>query len=317
MYLMKKLCILMIAFCLVGCYRVPDKIEPQFSCPIEDRLVQCLPGPFAPLTSAEKAETWGKEYTIGIAFAKELDLYRAITAFKRAAILMPVDQSMRRLEIHYDILLSYYLGKRYTDVIENFECGPLSQVDNTFAGYHDLLIILFDSYDKVNAPIKAEKIYELIKATYPDTAARVHEGHILLQGNIDELSILAKQMPNKEYLTAICDCYALNKKSVAKAQIFNAAIPGAGYFYVGQKQSAVTALLLNSAFITAAVLFFKHGNIPAGIITTSLEAGWYFGGIYGAGESAKLYNERLYEQITAPSAERECLYPALRLRYTF
>ena len=300
---MKKLCLLTLIVCLIGCYRVPDKIEPQFSCPIEERLVQCLPGPFAPLTLNEISEEWGKEYTIGVAFAKELDLYRAITAFKRASILVPPGKTERQLEIQYNILLSYYLGKRYTNVIETFECGPLSRVDNSFAGYHDLLIILFDSYDKVGAPIKAEKIYQLIKTTYPDTAARVHEGHILLQGNIDELSALAKQMPSKEYLTAICDC--------------NAIIPGAGYLYVGQKQSAMTALLLNGAFITAAVLFFKNGNIPAGVITTSFEAGWYFGGIYGAGESAKLYNERLYEQITAPFVERECLYPALRLRYTF
>ena len=92
---------------------------------------------------------------------------------------------------------------------------------------------------------------------------------------------------------------------------------GAGYFYLGQKQSGITALLLNGLFIGASVYFFEDGNIPAGIIFTSFEAGWYFGGIYGAGLEAKYYNERLYESMATPMMHRERLFPILMLNYAF
>jgi len=57
--------------------------------------------------------------------------------------------------------------------------------------------------------------------------------------------------------------------------------------------------------------------LAAGIITTSFEAGWYFGGIYGAGESAKLYNERLYEKAVYPAMNRHSLFPVLMLKFGF
>ena len=38
-------------------------------------------------------------------------------------------------------------------------------------------------------------------------------------------------------------------------------------------------------------------SLVAGIFTASLEAGWYLGGINGAGLSAKIYNDRLYSEL--------------------
>ena len=81
-----------ICICLVGCYRVPDKIEPQLACSVEQKYLERLPAPFKPLTLDERKDEWGKEYLIGVAFAKELDLYRAITAFKRAQILVSTEE---------------------------------------------------------------------------------------------------------------------------------------------------------------------------------------------------------------------------------
>ena len=111
--------------------------------------------------------------------------------------------------------------------------------------------------------------------------------------------------------------YEIKKKSVGGAQILNTFIPGAGYFYVGQKKTALTALLLNTLFIVASYEFFHHGYIAAGIITTSFEMGWYFGGIYGAGEAAKFYNERLFENVATPMMNQEKVFPALMLKYAF
>ena len=107
------------------------------------------------------------------------------------------------------------------------------------------------------------------------------------------------------------------KKSVSRAQTYNAILPGAGFLYVGQKQSALTSFLLNGLFIWASIHFYSKGNYAAGAVFTSLETGWYFGGIYGAGESAKLYNERLYEKEAYPILNSGGFFPVLMLRYGF
>ena len=68
--------------------------------------------------------------------------------------------------------------------------------------------------------------------------------------------------------------YEKEKKSISKAQLLNTFIPGAGYLYVNQKQSAVTAFFLNALFIAATYHFFHKGHTAAGIITLSFESGW-------------------------------------------
>ena len=84
-----------------------------------------------------------------------------------------------------------------------------------------------------------------------------------------------------------------------------------------QRLTPATAFLLNGLFIAAAYQFFHRGHIVAGIITTSFEAGWYFGGIYGAGEEAKYYNERIYECNAAQILHQHSLFPVLMLRHAF
>ena len=86
------------------------------------------------------------------------------------------------------------------------------------------------------------------------------------------------------------------KNLLLKRRLFNALIPGGGYLYV--RPNAIG----NHSFSPQRPISLQPLSISspkdilaAGIIATSFEAGWYFGGIYGAGEAAKLYNERLYE----------------------
>ena len=111
--------------------------------------------------------------------------------------------------------------------------------------------------------------------------------------------------------------YEKQKKSISRAQFLNAVCPGAGYLYIGQKKSALTALLINGLFIAAAYEFFHRGYTAAGIITSSFELGWYCGGIYGAGEEAKYYNERIYEKKVGTAMNSEGYFPIYMLKYTF
>jgi len=135
-----------------------------------------------------------------------------------------------------------------------------------------------------------------------------------LKGDIKALEEKAPSYPEVE---TVLKQYQLEKKSVKTAQLLNSFIPGAGYFYVGQTQYAITAFLLNGLFIWASTYFFQHGNTAAGIIFTSVEAGWYFGGIYGVGQEAKLYNERIYEKYATPMMNEHNYFPILMLQYGF
>ncbi|MDE3056224.1 MAG: tetratricopeptide repeat protein [Verrucomicrobiota bacterium] len=298
-----------------GCYRVPDRLDPKVSYQLQDRHLEGLSSAFPPLSPEEKASDWGREVIIARGFAAELDLYRAVSTFKRALFLVPNPE--RKLEIEYDILFCYFLGKRYEDAIEAFEKSDLRAVDKTFPAYRDLLLILYECYGEMCDCEKQQCILEWMESAFPETAEKLSLSQAIRCGDLDTISCFASHFHGPSYLSELLDDYYENKKSVPKAQIFNALCPGAGYFYIGQYKSATTALLLNSLFIVAAYEFFHHGHTAGGIITLGFEAGWYFGGIYGAGEEAKFYNERLYDRYATTLLNQHNLFPVLMLEHTF
>jgi len=308
-------CALLIVF-VTSCYRVPDKIEPKVSFIQQESFVKMLTSAFEPLSIDELREEWGKEYNIGVAFAERYDLYRAVTAFKRAEILLPGKEAARRQEAQYYSLLCYYLGYRYADVIEAFNESDLQYVDPSFKTYHDLLVILYESYFNLKEYDHAEHYYEVLKVRYPETAEKLQVSTAMTTADFKTLKEWTVQKGNEKETESLVTSYERGKKSVPLAQSLNM-IPGAGYFYVGQVQSGITSLLLNSLFIGASYAFFNNGYTAAGIITTGFELGWYFGGIYGAGEAAKAYNERIYERIAYDTMQRQELFPVFVLKYGF
>ncbi len=315
---MRNICILLFTlFLAFGCYRVSDKIDPRIDCQTQDQHLKRLSSAFPPLSYGERASDWGKEYIIAHAFAKEMDLYRAVSTFKRALILLPSDDRDRKLEVQYDILLCYFLGKRYDEAVESFEQSDLACVDKTFPAYHDLLLVLYECYREMCEEEKQEKIYNLMEKSYPDTAEKLKLSRAIREGNLGLVECFAEGFQQDSYLDDLLSYYSSQKKSVAGAQLLNACIPGAGYLYIGQKKSAFTAFVLNGLFIVAAVQFFRHKHVAAGIITAGFESGWYFGGIYGAGEEAKYYNERLYDKKASALLNEHNLFPTLMMKYDF
>jgi len=313
----RKYCLLIVCILFASCYRVADRIEPRMNFQLQEQHFAKLSSAFPPLSLVERNTDWGKEYIIAQVFAKELDLYRAVFTFKRAQILLPPDDRARKLEIQYDILLCYFLGKRYDEAVEAFDKSDLACVDKTFPAYHDLLLVLYECYREMDCEEKQQKIFELLEKSYPDTAEKLRLSRALREGDLTMIACVAAGFPQDSYLDDLLHYYAENKKSVACAQTLNALLPGAGYLYIGQRKSAFTALLLNGLFITAAVQFFRHNHVAAGIITAGFESGWYFGGIYGAGEEAKYYNERLYEKRATAVLNDHNLFPVLMMKYDF
>ncbi|NDD57985.1 MAG: tetratricopeptide repeat protein, partial [Chlamydiae bacterium] len=291
-------------------------IEPKLDYAVQDKYLLSLPSPFAPLSREELSESWSKEYLIGVAFAHQLDLYQAITAFRRAEILLPKENSQRNQEIQYEIFLCYYLGRKYSDAIYVYENTCLNQISVSFPAASDLLLLLYDCYSRTGDEIKASRILNYIEQNFPEAADKLYVYSNLLEANFPKLEEIGK-VPSYEYIEDLVSSYEKERKSIATARRLNALCPGAGYFYLGQAQSGVTAFILNGLFIAASAYFFEKGNLPAGIIFTSFEAGWYFGGIVGAAEEAKFYNERLYENMATKVMNDNGLFPGFMIKYAF
>jgi tetratricopeptide (TPR) repeat protein len=308
MGIINRLVYFLIALLLTGCFPKKVEMEPKIFYVPQERMINALPSAFPPLTPLELTQDWGKELKIANTFARELDLYRAITSYKRALVFIPLTETKRRQQIYFGIFESYYLGQKYTDALNIFETTELTQVTQEFPSFGELLIMLYECYQKTDQFEKAEKILEIIEKGSAQIGCDLRLSTALIDVDLPVISNLA---PN-----FFCD-YLAETKSVRKAQLLNALLPGAGYYYVGEKRSALTSFMINALFIAAAYSFFDHGNIAAGIITLSLESGWYFGGINGAGLAANEFNERVYETKAKDFMFCKKLFPVLMFNTSF
>ena len=311
--------LILLTFLCTACQPHCCKIEPEICYFPRTQLIQALPSPFEKLTRADIRQDWGKELHVGLTFAHEMDFYRAITALKRALIFLPPDNLQRRLQIEYSIFLCYYLAQKYQDALDTYEQSPLYEVTNSssFPAYKELLIMLFDCYQQTEQCEKAERIYQWLTPIDPEVANQLLLSNALQTAELENIDALTALHPNGECIQAFIDEYYCASKSIQKARTLNALLPGAGYLYVGQKKTAITSFLINALFIGATYYFIKNDNLPAGIVTASLESGWYVGGINGAGLAAKEYNERLYEVNTKELMVQNGLFPVLMLQKSF
>jgi len=314
---MKRYLPLLLCLVLCSCHPRSCELEPCIKYTPQRYQIHQLSSAFSPLSPEEQNQDWGREYTIALSFAHDFDLYRAITGFKRALILIPRTNWDRRLQIEYSIVFSYYLGNKYCEAAEAFELSGLPQASGSFPAFGELLLILYDSYQYIGETEKAFSILELIEKHHPDTANNLKLQTAFHEGDLCLINALAPKRNSPDDIYQFLDCYCYETKSVTKAQTLNAVLPGAGYYYVGQKKSALTSFIINTLFIGAAYHFFEHGNTAAGLITTSLEAGWYFGGINGAGLAAKEYNEGLYNRTAKETMIRNDLFPVLMFETAF
>jgi len=292
-------------------------IEPSICYAPQPWLIEKLPASFPELTPKERSEDWAKEFMMGRAFAREMDFYRALTCFKRALLLIPKKIEARRLQIEYEIFLAYYVANKYEEAIETFENGQLFYVSESFPALHDLLIALYDAYNQIDKPERAYCFWSLLYAVNPDDAIGLTVETSVLDADLKSIEQAAQNHPTETSVSQfLCD-YEFQAKSISKAQTLNALLPGAGYYYVGQKKAALTSFLINTLFIAASYQLFDRGYIPGAIILTSLEMGWYFGGINGAGLAAKEYNERLYETLGKEMLINNRLFPILMFQKGF
>lgn len=318
---MKKhfpLTVLGLAVTLAGCNPITSyKMEPNIVCPLPAYRLSCLPSAFPSLLPEEQNEGWAKELLIGDTFAKENDFYRAITCYKRALVLLPPCETARCLQIDYNLILCYYLGGKYQEAINIFEASPLSQANTDFPAFNNLLLIVYDSYYQNGQEDRAECVLEVIQKFSPESASDLSLYQSFQEGDIDNARCLMSQHRNAEEMQKDFAFYDQFAKSAKRARVLNAILPGAGYFYVGQRKSAVTSFVINALFTAAAYQFFRHGYPAAGAITASLEMGWYLGGINGAGIEATEFNTRLYEGVGKKILSDNDGFPVLMFETSF
>ena len=303
---------------LIGCQQTCQKLEPiTIVHTVAQHEISLLPSAFPSITTKERQQDWAKELLIGDMFAHEVDLYRAITCYRRAIALIPDDCSERRQQLAYDIVLCYYLGHKYQDAIRAFEDSILIDVGTEFPAFNNLLLILYDSYRSSGRCEEADVIYKMIEGCSPETASDLSLLYFLKEGDLPCTENEICTHRNKEAIEPLLCCYKSSIKSPAKARLYNAVLPGSGYYYVGQKKSAMTSFIINALFTAAAYQFFHNGYYAAGAITTSLELGWYLGGINGAGIEAQEYNRQLYDAMARRTLTANKLFPVLIFETAF
>lgn len=294
---------------LSSCQPACEKMDPIIICPLSSHRFEKLPSPFPPISKQEHTKDWATEIALGNGFAKECDFYRAITCYKRALFLLPGEEKERHLQLDYDLMLCYYLGGKHQEALNVFEQSDLSQADPNFPAFNHLLLIVYDCYLETKQEEKAACVLSVIQKFSPETQEALTLYQTFKEGDIEKTRTLLPPSDFTEY-----DHCA---KSPAKARLFNALLPGAGYYYVGLHKSAVTSFLINALFTAAAYQFFRNGYPAAGIITASLESGWYLGGINGAGIEAQEFNTRLYEGLGRKILTEHVCFPLLMFEAGF
>jgi tetratricopeptide (TPR) repeat protein len=316
--LRRLLFIAIYAISISGCVAKQHMVTPKLVHTPQKTEIQRLTKPFQPLSPEERTSDWGKEYIAGLYFAYDYDLYRAVTDFKRALVFLPEELAERRQQIEYDIILAYYIAEKYSEALDHFDESTLTTAKpSTFPAYESLLIILHDIYNQLGEEKKSERLLTLAKKQFPELAERIELSYALRSGNLEEAKQKIAGNPKYTLLENGIHVHECEKKSETRAATLNAILPGAGYAYIGQRNTAFTAFSLNALFIAATWTFADRGNWAAAAITGSLEVGWYIGGINGGAIAANRYNRESYRKRIGDCVINEQLYPIQILRYGF
>lgn len=317
MPMIRLLSVLFLGSLLCGCQRTCEDFEPHINYYPTACLLESRSSAFHGLSPAEGHTDWGKEMRTGYAFIAEQDYYRAISSFKRALVFLPVDHKAQKLQLQYGIVQAYYLGCKYDSAIEAFEASDLCFSQKDFPAHRDLLIMLYDCYVQDEREGKACEILAILQADFPEDADRISLSSAFGKADFPTILEVASRRPDAADFHSFIGEYSCLAKSENRAQLYQTLLPGAGYYYVGQKKAAVTSFLVNALFMWASYRFFERGYPAAGAITASLEAGWYFGGINGARLAAREYNLAVYETNGREFMRCRNLFPILMINTSF
>lgn len=184
----------------------------------------------------------------------------------------------------------------------NYTIAVLKQ--DIFRGYGEIEK-LFSDFPKIDTESKVILGRELYKMGNYDIALNI------LNSTPEKRLVAFSYLFNGQYFNALKEFQSLDeilvqeindfinrpKKSVTKAMLFSAGLPGAGEIYADNVKQGVQDFLLT--FLSGFLLYNSIKNkkyVDAGIIFSLVFNRFYFGSISNAGRTAQITNEKLEAQ---------------------
>lgn len=303
---------------VTGCGTVPQEPVVHLTTNVLPSVIEKLPSPYT-LEPEEKKESWGQEYFLGKEFASRGDYYRASSCFHRSLILLSPTSRQQYVVLFHALILTYSLAGKYDEVTSLYERyrDQLTVTDPLLA--LDLITLIYEAYSQQNKQNEAEALL----AVLPKTEAVSHTLPVFQalmlnsENSLSEACTVSSGLSQDQQkdLMHVAQIYQNSKKHPETAAMLNALLPGAGYLYVREYQTATTAFLFNGLFLVATWQLFAAHQPAAALISGGFEAGWYAGGIIGAHMAATTYNERLREQLSKDYLHKYRLFPLNQLHY--
>lgn len=100
----------------------------------------------------------------------------------------------------------------------------------------------------------------------------------------------------EENIRLLRSTQSLPHKNVVAAGILSI-VPGAGYAYIGHRQTAISSFLLNGVLAYATYGNIRNHNYGMAALTGIFSTSFYIANIYGALQSARRYNEQQKKNI--------------------
>lgn len=314
----KPLLLIITSLLAASCSRINPQLQLKLKADYTAQDYDQLTSAFTPLSASELNTSWGQELAFAQHLAQSFDFYRAISSLKKASFLLEDSKAARHQQCEFGVLLCYTLAGEHERARTYFTRSSLPAATPAFPAHKELLQLLEIIYESDPCHGKGyQEVLAIMQSHYPVLEKKTSISRALAKADLQEALNLSSDTPFDSVPSLIESCYCPNVKSIRTAQTLNAVLPGAGYLYVGQRQSALTSFLLNAIFIWSTVELFHHNHPGPAIFMLSLESGWYFGGILGAGLAAREYNEALYTQVASPLLQQKRYHPLLMLKRTF
>lgn len=229
----------------------------------------------------------------------------AITEYKRFIFFNP--DSSQIAEAYYKMGLCFRSDRKFHNAIESFN-KSIFLSDNPDLANERRLTLATTLIASKNYNLARLELAKIISSTNHEKLLRkafyfcgIEAIYVRDWKSVEEY--FGKYYQKGESLNKIDDIIRTTKKSyksMTKAKIFSAIIPGAGQIYSGNWKDGLNALALNATVIGGiAYNIYKKDYMNALMLAYLFLPRYYNGNIYHAGKDIEKYNEKLDDQTAS------------------